>query len=83
MKTSGNSFAKKTVTEVSAFTDKAVTKGGSFSKKRPTKADKGWEGENTGPGYFGEDLYSGNPFGVGEFGGISHYQRRTKPVITH
>jgi hypothetical protein len=42
-----------------------------------------WNGVNLSDAPFGvADFYGGDPFGMGVFGGIAHFKRRTKYSIT-
>ena len=87
MKISTNAFVKNTPDASSnSFAKKVIAKSSnSFAKKVIAKGTAGgWNGDNLTASEFGfDDLASGTPFGIGEYGGIRHFQARAKVTVTH
>lgn len=55
-----------------------------WAKVDRKRADKAWTGDNMHGAAFGfDDIFSGKPFGVGEFGGVDHFKNVTQNGIDH
>lgn len=88
MNISANQFTKKSFRTGSGTpTDGIVPVSTNVATRRQIqKGGNGWVGPNiNSSGYGPEDLFGGpfSTFGVGEFGGISHFANRTSYRFTH
>ena len=85
MNLSSNSFSKKTITASSnSFLDKTLSTGQALTKTPVKKGVSQWNGENLSANDYGfDDLYGGTPYGVNEYGGITHFRNRAKVDVAH
>lgn len=84
MTRSGNSFAKVSVTKGSgSFTGDITPSSNVFAADSFQGNTKAWEGDNLTSDALFDDVLSGTPFGIGEFGGLAHFKNVTQPTISH
>ena len=83
MARSGNSFSKNRTADailgqsVNSFSDVSFSAGSNtFADTVFVAGQYQWDGENVALDAFGfDDLFSGKPFGAGNFGEITHFKR--------
>ena len=82
--TSGNQFTRHTFPSSSnASVDSIVPSSNTFGDINFSVVYSVWKGDNIGGGAFGaEDPFGVVSFGIGEFGGISHFKNRTSYSIS-
>ena len=75
---SDSAFTKKTFTSVTSSGRKTVTKGTGFTRKTVTKGTSAFTGVNIASSAFGI-----RAFGMGEYGGLSHFKGRVRSEVNH
>lgn len=72
---SSNTASKNTSSGTIISVSSNAMSGNKQGQIIPIAHDHGWEGENLTSNEFGfDEINSGIPFGLGEFGGIKHFE---------